>query len=136
VENIVDHPRVVGSSVGVGRSVGFRSSVDNLNFKNSGSRNLFVSCVKLVRICAGNRRACTCVKESCRLLGRRLGCTVWRDIRSWHFRSEVLRCRYWTLPRHTALRVRMAHGLFPHSHRLATWHFCLSLGLDHGDSTV
>jgi hypothetical protein len=132
VKNIVDHPRVIGSSVGVGRSVGVRSSVDHPQLHRFRSRTLVVSCVKLVRICAGNRRACTCVKESCRLLGRRLGCTVWRDIRSWHFRSEVLRCRYWTLLRHTALRVRMAHGLFPHSHRLATWHFCLSLELDHG----
>jgi hypothetical protein len=97
--------------------------------------------MKLERMCAGNRRVCTSVIESCCLSGRRVGCTVWRDIRPWHFRIgvcgvdtgvSILECRYWTLPRHTALRVRKAHGLFPHSDRLATWHFCLWLEFDHG----
>jgi hypothetical protein len=130
VKIIVDHPRVVGSSVGVRRSVRVWIGVDHPQAHSIRSRNLVVSCVKLVRICAGNRRACTCVKESCRLLGRRLGCTVLRHIGSWHFRSKVRgvdtgRCQG-TLPSGYGRRTG-----FSHSHRLATWHFCLSLELDH-----
>jgi hypothetical protein len=148
---MVDHPRAVESSFGVGisveiessvgvgssvkveGSVGVESNVDHTRVHRFRCRNVVVYCAKLLGIWAGNRRVCTSAKESCYLLGRRLGCTVWRDIRSWHFRSAVRGVDTGrTLPRHTALRVRMAHGLFPHSHRLATWHFCLSLELDHG----
>jgi hypothetical protein len=117
----------------VGRSVRVWSSVDHPQVHRFRSRNLVVSRVKLVRICAGNGRACTCVKESYHLLGRRLGCTVSRDVRSWHFRSKVRgvdtgRCQG-TLPSGYGKRTG-----FSHSHRLATWHFCLLPELDHDET--
>ena len=68
-----------------------KSRADRAQVHRLKSRNVFIYCVKLRRICAGNRRV---LYECERKLLISLSVDgveyrVLRDIRSWHFRNEV-----------------------------------------------